>query len=92
MAREAVAEIATVTDRPAQVPDTTSLAEAGARTTGNPALVTNGKVAAVAVVEEEEEEEEEEEAPGVAAENEKRSVSVYLYTDLVHCIHVLSFF
>ena len=71
MAREAVAEIATVTDRPAQVPDTTSLAEAGARTTGNPALVTNGKV---------------------AAENEKRSVSVYLYTDLVHCIHVLSFF
>ena len=89
MAREAVAEIATVTDRPAQVPDTTSLAEAGARTTGNPALVTNGKVAAVAVVEEEEEEEE---APGVAAENEKRSVSVYLYTDLVHCIHVLSFF
>ena len=89
MAREAVAEIATVTDRPAQVPDTTSLAEAGARTTGNPALVTNGKVAAAAVVEEEEEEEE---APGVAAENEKRSVSVYLYTDLVHCIHVLSFF
>ena len=88
MAREAVAEIATVTDRPAQVPDTTSLAEAGARTTGNPALVTNGKVAAAAVVEEE----EEEEAPGVAAENEKRSVSVYLYTDLVHCIHVLSFF
>ena len=89
MAREAVAEIATVTDRPAQVPDTTSLAEAGARTRGNPALVTNGKVAAAAVVEEEEEEEE---APGVAAENEKRSVSVYLYTDLVHCIHVLSFF
>ena len=89
MAREAVAEIATVTDRPAQVPDTTSLAEAGARTTGNPALVTNGKVAAAAVVVEEEEEEE---APGVAAENEKRSVSVYLYTDLVHCIHVLSFF
>ena len=89
MAREAAAEIATVTDRPAQVPDTTSLAEAGARTTGNPALVTNGKVAAAAVVEEEEEEEE---APGVAAENEKRSVSVYLYTDLVHCIHVLSFF
>ena len=88
MAREAAAEIATVTDRPAQVPDTTSLAEAGARTTGNPALVTNGKVAAAAVVEEE----EEEEAPGVAAENEKRSVSVYLYTDLVHCIHVLSFF
>ena len=88
MAREAAAEIATVTDRPAQVPDTTSLAEAGARTTGNPALVTNGKVAAVAVVGEE----EEEEAPGVAAENEKRSVSVYLYTDLVHCIHVLSFF
>ena len=88
MAREAVAEIATVTDRPAQVPDTTSLAEAGARTTGNPALVTNGKVAAAAVVVEE----EEEEAPGVAAENEKRSVSVYLYTDLVHCIHVLSFF
>ena len=88
MAREAVAEIATVTDRPAQVPDTTSLAEAGARTTGNPALVTNGKVAAAAaaaaavVVED----------PGVAAENEKRSVSVYLYTDLVHCIHVLSFF
>ena len=89
MAREAAAEIATVTDRPAQVPDTTSLAEAGARTTGNPALVTNGKVAAAAVVVEEEEEEE---APGVAAENEKRSVSVYLYTDLVHCIHVLSFF
>ena len=86
MAREAAAEIATVTDRPAQVPDTTSLAEAGARTTGNPALVTNGKVAAAAVVV------EEEEAPGVAAENEKRSVSVYLYTDLVHCIHVLSFF
>jgi len=88
VAREAVAEIATVTDRPAQVPDTTSLAEAGARTTGNPALVTNGKVAAAAaaaaavVVED----------PGVAAENEKRSVSVYLYTDLVHCIHVLSFF
>lgn len=82
MAREAVAEIATVTDRPAQVPDTTSLAEAGARTTGNPAHVTNGKVVVV----------EEEEAPGVAAENEKRSVSVYLYTDLVHCIHVLSFF
>ena len=86
MAREAVAEIATVTDRPAQVPDTTSLAEAGARTTGNPALVTNGKVAAAVVVEVEEED------PGVAAENEKRSVSVYLYTDLVHCIHVLSFF
>ena len=70
MAREAVAEIAIVTDRPAQVPDTTSLAEAGARTTGNPALVTNGKVAVVVVA-------EEEEAPGVAAENEKRSVSVH---------------
>ena len=67
-----MAEIATVTDRPALVPDTTSLAEVGARTTGNPALVTNGKVAVVVL-----EEEEEEEAPGVAAENEKRSVSVH---------------